>query len=793
MRFRQFLVIAFCIIGLSTQAKIFDRISSPEAVNGKIADNPWADSIYSRLVAKIEPIADRHTTDPEWIVSRLAMYWEPGKHYTQCFMRDQNWDYGEGNAPVPTVRMPGMRTWNKYKNVPLADRIPYNATGDMLGISISDPTQPPVLIPYKQSGHMIRGNNVEILTIAEESALLYWLTNEIKYAKLAASIYNTWLIGTYYMSPILDPQESSGGKGGWEPGGICGYYDYEQIHDDLAMHAIVVYDFIYDYLQANPDERITDTGKSIDEVTSEVMKRFIDIGLMRGGKSGNWNVNGWNMILLPILSLGENSEYADGHGRNYYLNLLVKETTQWHDAIPDIVTTYDKATGLWPESPGYAFSTVSMLLDFASLLYFYGIDIIREYPILEKAAMAVFPWMDSRGNMIVFGDSRGGAANFATFERLLSYYHNNGERNKATKIATAINSGLINGNYHRERNDWKALFLFLDSIPNTDDSVISESASYSPFHRIVTLKDDCGLMAIVYGGRNGSYLTANGLAMQLYGFGYAFAPDAAGYESYWSKDYAYHQSPVGANTIMPGYTEGDITINAIWPNIPSDSFVSKSSAYGSVKMADISAGEKRRIVALVPKIAASGGGYYIDIFSSDLPDNHYIYHNIGKRISMMDANGKDIPLTPVASLDTAYHRGYQWLERPRKATGNVSKVIWDVSDSLQMVMHTVPSSSRTYYAVDAPYTTLNPHLTPDGVSSPPHFTPTLIISQRGESAAENPFINVFEPSVKGKEYIKSVDVIRCNRAEVVARIYFIDGTYDEVHCSSPGEFNVITH
>lgn len=55
-----------------------------------------------------EKYADRHAADPQWIISRLAMYWKEGERYTQCYLKNQNWDRGEGNAPVPTVRMPGM-------------------------------------------------------------------------------------------------------------------------------------------------------------------------------------------------------------------------------------------------------------------------------------------------------------------------------------------------------------------------------------------------------------------------------------------------------------------------------------------------------------------------------------------------------------------------------------------------------------------------------------------------------------------------------------------------------------
>ena len=75
---------------------------------------------------------------------------------------------------------------------------------------------------------MIRGNNVEILTLAENAAFVYWVTGEEKFARFATDIFNVWLVGTYYMNPILDPEKSCGSVGGWEPGGICGYYDYEQ-------------------------------------------------------------------------------------------------------------------------------------------------------------------------------------------------------------------------------------------------------------------------------------------------------------------------------------------------------------------------------------------------------------------------------------------------------------------------------------------------------------------------------------------------------------------------------------
>ena len=69
----------------------------------KVKNEPWAGEAFAAIRSKVEKYVDRHQTDPEWITFRLAMYWKDGERYTQCYLKKQNWDYGEGNAPVPTV------------------------------------------------------------------------------------------------------------------------------------------------------------------------------------------------------------------------------------------------------------------------------------------------------------------------------------------------------------------------------------------------------------------------------------------------------------------------------------------------------------------------------------------------------------------------------------------------------------------------------------------------------------------------------------------------------------------
>ncbi len=772
-----FVLIAFTLCA-SEHPRIYVSDSDKVSIKEKMAHQPWAKNVYLQLKDKIDPYVKRHQTDPEWIVSRLAMYWKEGERYTQCYLKKQDWDRGEGNAPVPTVRMPGMRTWNKYVNVPLEERTPYNESGDMWGLSRTEPDAPKVLVPYKESGHMIRANNAEILTLAEEAAFLYWLTEEEEYARFATDIFNAWLLGTYYMNPILDPESSTGGKGGYEPGGICGYYDYEQIHDDLAMHAAVIYDFAYNYILEHPHPHLKELGKTLPEVAGIVFKRFIDIGFVRGGKSGNWNVNGWNIMLRPILALEDNDAYTDGKGRSYYLHYLTEESTPYHDAIPDILKGYNPTTGLWPESPGYAFGVTNMLLDFATLLREQGIDIIAQNPGLQKSALAVFPWMDANANMIVFGDSRGGTANFRTFENLLAYYTEKRDEEGIAQVASALNTSIQTGKYDRGDVDWTALCSFVPEIPAVEKST-KERTSYSPFHRLITLRNELNeeeLMAVLYGGRKGSHLSPNGLALQLYGFGYALAPDASGYESYWSKDYRYHQSATGSNTILPGYAEGEIKVHLMEPSVDSLSFVNQTALNPFVNVADVEAGEKRRLVALVK--TDSDKGYYVDIFRSDLADNDYLFHNVGTSLQLKDAAGIPLPMESVFAWDKKHASGYDWFKNIRRASySDDFKAIWHVNDSLSMNMWMAGGPERALYVMEAPYTTLLNGLTPGNVSAAPSFTPTLIVRQEGINAWNSPFVAVFEPA-KGAAQVLGVKCFCADKEKAMLNIRSINGRED---------------
>ncbi|MDO5447223.1 MAG: hypothetical protein Q4F34_05555 [Prevotellaceae bacterium] len=518
-------------------------------------------------------------------------------------------------------------------------------------------------------------------------------------------------------------------------------------------------------MNSHPSHRLATIKGSVKEISETVFRRFIDLGMIRGGKHGNWNVNGWDMVLRPVMLLDSDSCYESGKGREYYLNLLLNQETEWHNPIPEMIKSYDLQTGLWPESPGYGFSTVIMLLEWSSMLKRQGIDIVKDYPMLKKAALAALPWTDERCNLVVFGDSRGGAINFSMYENLISSGNLNEE--EMSEICGILKNAIALKRYNRADAGWTGICTYVDSLPAdasmqteqkaTDDKPSGKklalmpevrrrkmkSSSYSPFHRFITLKDS-PLMACLYGGRNGSHLSANGLALTLYGNGYALAPDAAAYESYWSADNDYHQSATGSNTIIPGYNEGEITVNKIVDG----------------EYADVSAGEKRRIVQLVK--TGENSGFYVDVFYSDQSDNDYIFHNLGNRVDIADAKGRTIAMSELNDIGKKYSKGYDFFKSLKSA--NYDKTFhatWQMPDNLRSRLWMVEGKGKREIITSlAPASNGVRGLSPADCGIRGNNTPTLIVRQNGVNAAyvngkPNPFIAVYESTDKEFE-IKSV-------------------------------------
>src|SRR5690606_17496768 len=90
-------------------------------------------------------------------------------------------------------------------------------------------------------------------------------------------------------------------------------------------------------------------------VYATTFKKWIDISIKNGVPHNNWNLHKSKFILKVAMVLEDNANYADGKGREYYIDYILNRTSARHWSLTDFLAYgYDPNTGIWNESPGYA-------------------------------------------------------------------------------------------------------------------------------------------------------------------------------------------------------------------------------------------------------------------------------------------------------------------------------------------------------------------------------------------------------------------------------------------------------
>jgi hypothetical protein len=79
-----------------------------------------------QLRKKVDPYLAHVEQQPDWLYSRLQMYWKT--HATDVFCNAETYDHvGGDRAPEPTVKMNGTRGTKSYYNRPkIEDIVPYD-------------------------------------------------------------------------------------------------------------------------------------------------------------------------------------------------------------------------------------------------------------------------------------------------------------------------------------------------------------------------------------------------------------------------------------------------------------------------------------------------------------------------------------------------------------------------------------------------------------------------------------------------------------------------------------------
>ena len=714
-----------------------------EAILSKIQHQDWAKKLYSKLVEKLEPIADRHTKHPDWILSRYQMYRIPGKRYTD-FYTDSNGTAlieMKGNAPVPTVR------GATHKRSPLdPDGFRFRAP-DLEEFPVNDTLYEMFLQSTAPSGEwywtdpkrMIGHINGTINTISLESAIIYWLTGEEKYAKLAGDIITQWVNGVYHQNPYQ---------------GACrdGFLAVQSL-DDLAYSTIpLAFDFLYDYLKK--------TNAPLDKFDA-VFERFAQTHLERGFWNNNWYAAQSPVYVYNALAISDNTK------RDKYLHYFMYE-----DQISgkcgrlslkstcDQWLTYD---GHWKEPGGYHNFPVGNILQASVAAEKNGYKVFTEFPPLYKASYVMMRYLFPNKKVMAFGDTGRGTMDPEHLEIAIAMATKYNDPILPT-LVTAMNQ-MIEDGYKRENTGWFGLLNYTGELPETKNATIElprtgKQEFAKCFYQRNGADEKNGLMCYLQGATY-NHNHANGIAMELYGQGMVLGNDPGKdvhYDTQKHKEYyalfAAHNTVIAAGKSGPlkpfrgsggRKPMGEIALNVMEP-LPDQTAVSPYCSFTSVDYLEPSTEtNQKRTLALIR--TSENTGYYVDIFHSDNKEkNEYLYHNLGNSVKLYDVDNNPLPLSPTTELSEhvdGYGPGYKHFKEklttksyPKDVKAQFHLEVENEED-IFMNMYIAGGKNREYFTAMAPKS----YTAPRAYRLIPN--PVAVVRQKGE-AWKNPFMVVYE-------------------------------------------------
>ena len=734
-----------------------------------IKTEEWAKDVFDKLRERTEKYTDLTATRPDWLLSRLAMYWK--SHATEVYIKGETFDHAGGEkAPYPTVRYTGTRgTAATHGRPRLADIVPYDDddNGNVTFCNNALPDRPMESVHPSKTGRNIESLNCEILGIARDAAFLYWMTEEEKFAKLAAGVFDTYMTGIYYRNVPVDLNHGHQQT-------LVGLTSFEVIHEDALHIAVPLYDFLYDYLKANYPQKM--------EIYAGAFKKWADNIIANGVPHNNWDLLQARFIMNVGLVLEDNKAYADGKGREYYIDYVMNRSSirQW--SLTRLAEYgFDSKTGIWAECPGYSSVVINDYANFVNqfdnnLRY----DLVKAMPVLSKAVATTPQYLFPNRMICGFGDTHPGYLNTNFFVRMIQNAQANGKKEQEdyfTALLKCLNPGA--GNEKAEKKNVRvSVNSFFEDKPLTLNPEVQAGKIeeyVSPLFHAPNVSwlvqrngmDPRSSLMISQNGSEGNHMHANGISMELYGKGYVLGPDAG--SLYSGLDYAeyYSQFPSHNTVCVDGISSYPVMksnhsfeLLSCFPASAEPGGEFTSITYSNLYFREPeSRADQTRMMGIVT--TAPETGYYVDVFRSRKEKggdkmHDYFYHNLGQTLTLTAADGTDLNLQPTEELAFAgaHLYAYSYLyDKKVAATGKDVKATFTIDmkdkggDDISMNLWMKGEPDREVFTALSPMT--------EGLSRTPGMpynikeqpTLTFVARQHGE-AWNRPFVAVYEPSTR---------------------------------------------
>ncbi|WP_052823339.1 hypothetical protein [Neotamlana sedimentorum] len=748
--------------------------SEKEGLQKTIKKEAWASDVLKGIHNKIDAYVKRHETDPEWMPSRLMMYWKTKA--TNVYVNGIYYSHADGEAPVPTVRFTGSRDYTTNHAMPsLEDIMPY--MDDDRGLYLRNKTKPGKPLEWveqSKTGGIIHRHNQKLMGYARDAAFLSWLENDEKFAKFAFDIFDTYMLGMYYRNA---PKDLLNGHIQTLVGMEC----FQVIHESTLISASEVYDFLHQYIEKNHPEKI--------EIYDATIKKWNDQIIKNGVPQNNWNLHQAKIILKAAMVLQDNNNYEDKKGREYYINYILNETSARQWSLTKFMDYgYDYNNGVWAECPGYSFGVTKDLTHFINDFdNTFNHNLLPYMPVMEKAVKVLPQYVFPNGQTIAFGDSNYTDLKTEAISDMIRTAQKNGDKDLEKEFTEMY---LLFAKHNevkkasKPKSDISSFFASKPVVlnPKFKTGNVSDYMTqtfYAPNVSWHVQRNGTGKhgMMVSLNASLGNHMHANGINMELYGKGFVQGADPGKGAGYLQPIYLEYYSQFPAhNTVMvdgvSSYTEM-LSYHAfdLMGEYPKSE--QKAGYFGDISYSNVyflepeTRSDQTRLVSIVK--TGEETGYYIDVFRSKKQRegdkfHDYYYHNLGQTMQVMNAKGDNLKLEPTDEMGFAgghlYALDYMWDKKSAKVNEDY-QAQWQIDmpegeDDVFMNLWMKGYEGREVFSIKSPPNKAfkGNHGLPYDVSNQPYLTFTA--RQHG-AAWEAPFVSVFEPftASKGKS-IKAI-------------------------------------
>lgn len=764
------------------------------------------DPEITKLKAKIENVMSQVDKQPDWLYSRLQMFWKTNA--SDVFVNGEAFAHPGGErAAEPTVKYNGTRGFESQYNRPkLEDLVPYDDDEQGNVTYVNKVTGKMEKTSPAKTGCNIAGVNRYIVGIARDAARIYAATGDMRYGQMAAKVFDVYMKGIAYRNVPIDLNHGHQQT-------LVGMTTFEVIHEDAINELTQMYPLVKNLVK--DDQAVIEAG----------FKKWAENIIANGVPHNNWNLFQADFIVKIALVLQDNQAYADGKGKQYYLDYIVNQNSirQWSmNKLIDF--GFDAKSKTWYESPGYSTTVLSSICDFANMLdEKAGIDLFKLRPILTEAVKTSAEYLFPNRMIAGFGDTHPGYLNTGGIDQVLKY---------ATR--------------HKNKNLISEMNLLKNAVapqaPISEIEAYTSTLFYAPNVSWIAMRSGMDkqhdLMASVNASL-GNHQHSNGISLELYGKGYVLGPDAGiGRTLYSGLDYLeyYSQMPAHNTVVVDGVSSYPVMMSqhafkvvASYPEVSKDqpaskklsekklSFQKDSELKDKITYATVSfiepetQAQQQRTTAIVKTSAK--GGYYIDVFRSKKKEggdktHDYFYHNLGQEMKVMDAaSGQPLDMKPTEELAFAggHLYAYSYIYDKKSAemqnsvkTQFVTKILddkvveaMDGQREITMTMWMKKDENRTIFQALSPVNLEYERMPnqPYKVDEQPVLT--FVARQKGE-AWNHPFVCVYEPSSDAEPGdIASVDYFTPSEPSAVGIIVKLkDGTEQRIVCSENGKVQI---